>query len=178
MASWREGPSKLLTTSMLCGQGRLSYTSRQSMWSPLSSVVSRSWEASALHPETTVPVLLLTVPHLPPLKHIGYAIILVVQMCQKGFSLFWATLLKCKWILKSNLNFWAMRTFRVHQLDCSQTVLWGALGESGAKREGKHRAGDALSPLLLHSDQSSLLLPEPVLALPRKGVRGVWKPLI
>lgn len=125
--------SKLLTAGMLRGRGRLSYMSRQSMQAPLSSVVSRSWEASTLPPRQ---------PYLscywrcllPPLKHIGYSIILVVQMCQKGFSLFWTTLLKCKWILKSNLNFRAMRTFRVRQLDCSQLFseeLWGSLGQGG-----------------------------------------------
>lgn len=58
-------------------------------------------------------------------------------MCQKGFSLFWATLLKCRWSLKSTLNFQALGTFRVHQLNCYQTPLWGALGKSGGKEGGE-----------------------------------------
>lgn len=63
--------------------------------------------------------------------------IIVVHMSQKGFSLFWVTLLKYRWSLKSTLNFQALGTFRVHQLNCYQTQLWGALRKSGGKEGGE-----------------------------------------
>lgn len=142
--------SRLLTADMLRSQGQITNMSRQIKWSSLSSVVSRHWEASILHLETTLP--------LPSSQGASGSTIQAHETCNHSCpnmseraSFYRATLLKCICSLKSNMNFIAIRIFRVHLArllsNCILRGFWGFWDKEGGEEQSRWGSGIPL-PLL------------------------------
>lgn len=141
----RKAPRPPSLTADVCAKAQPAVPCVQCAFKALGSIPPPSWDNPTPRSHEG--------PSHSIFRHMRH-LIRVVQMCQKEFPLLQDILLKCSCSLKNNLNFQVMRTLGVHQLNCYQTLCWGAFGESEAKREGKTQTSDALSPSPLCSTRA------------------------